>query len=128
LFIFLFFPFVLYTFLFLVTWHLGLRLEMKVGCIVQRKHFYRNHSSLNVRNVSGTWNVLFIYSQFLFSYLCLLLLFFINVDIRVNLLVFWPISTPEMKELVILHSADCIPYFLGVAMPDLYIHISKFPC
>jgi hypothetical protein len=61
---------------------------MKVGFIVQRKHFYRNHSSLNVRNVSGTWNVLFIYSQFLFSYLCLLLLFFINVDIRVNLLVF----------------------------------------
>jgi hypothetical protein len=48
---------------------------MKVGCIVQRKHFYRNHSSLNVRNVSGTWNVLFIYSQFLFSYLCLLLFF-----------------------------------------------------
>jgi len=46
---------------------------MKVGCIVQRKHFYRNQSSLNVRSVSGTSNVSFIYSQFLFFYLCLLI-------------------------------------------------------
>ena len=30
--------------------------------------------------------------------------------------------------LVILNSADCISYFHGVAMPDLSIHISKFPC
>jgi hypothetical protein len=71
--------------------------------------------------------VIYLFTVFIFLFV-LIIIFFINMDIQINLRVFLLIPTPEINELVILHSADCIPYFHGVAMPDLSIHISKFPC